>query len=98
MFGLIFFEEGRGASKKKKKNRLPLTSPPPLPFQTPFTVKMLTIHRWFDISNAKRDLKYEPLFSFEDGWRRTIEWFKNNKDEWHAAAQRTGKVSEAKKM
>jgi nucleoside-diphosphate-sugar epimerase len=42
----------------------------------PFTVKMLIIHRYFDISNAKRDLKYVPLISFEDGWAQTIEWFK----------------------
>ena len=43
---------------------------------TPFTVRMLVIHRYFDISNAKRDLKYEPLIQFEDGWSSTIEWFK----------------------
>lgn len=42
----------------------------------PFTVRMLTIHRYFDISNAKRDLKYEPLITFDKGWPDTIEWFK----------------------
>mmetsp|Transcript_21934 Transcript_21934/g.62240 ORF Transcript_21934/g.62240 Transcript_21934/m.62240 type:complete len:377 (+) Transcript_21934:74-1204(+) len=42
----------------------------------PFTVKMLVIHRYFDISNAKRDLKYEPLITFDKGWQDTIEWFK----------------------
>ena len=42
----------------------------------PFTVTMLVIHRFFDISNAKRDLKYEPLISFDKGWADTIEWFK----------------------
>lgn len=44
----------------------------------PFTVKMMIIHRYFDISNAKRDLKYEPLITFEKGWADTIEWFKTN--------------------
>ncbi len=44
----------------------------------PFTIKMMIIHRYFDISNAKRDLKYEPLIKFEKGWADTIEWFKAN--------------------
>lgn len=39
---------------------------------------MLIIHREFNISAAQRDLKYEPLISFEDGWRQTITWFKEN--------------------
>ena len=44
----------------------------------PFAVRMLMIHRWFDISAAERDLKYEPIISFEEGWRDTLEWFKQN--------------------
>ncbi len=44
----------------------------------PFAVKMLVIHRNFDISAAKRDLKYEPLIEFDDGWKQTIEWFRLN--------------------
>lgn len=44
----------------------------------PFSVKMLVIHRYFDISAAEKDLKYEPLISFTDGWKKTIEWFKIN--------------------
>ncbi|GAB5356566.1 hypothetical protein AAMO2058_000301000 [Amorphochlora amoebiformis] len=43
-----------------------------------FTVKMLIIHRWFNIDKAKADLKYEPIVKFEDGWKETIEWFKAN--------------------
>jgi nucleoside-diphosphate-sugar epimerase len=39
---------------------------------------MLVIHRWFDISAAKRDLGYEPLFTFQEGWASTIEWFKEH--------------------
>eukprot|EP00667_Euglena_gracilis_P014509 EG_transcript_15039 len=65
---------------------------------TPFTVRMLCIHRWFDISNATRDLKYEPIVSFEEGWQQTITWFAEHPDFWRDSADKTGKVSEAKKM
>jgi nucleoside-diphosphate-sugar epimerase len=44
----------------------------------PFAVKMLVINRYFDISAAQRDLKYEPVYQFEEGWASTIEWFKAN--------------------
>ena len=42
----------------------------------PFAVKMLTIHRYFNIENSMKDLKYEPLYTFEDGWEKTIQWHK----------------------
>lgn len=42
----------------------------------PFTVKMMTIHRYFSIENAQRDLKYTPVVPFQEGWQTTIEWFK----------------------
>ena len=44
----------------------------------PFAAKMLMINRYFDISAAKRDLKYEPVIDFEQGWSSTIDWFKKN--------------------
>lgn len=44
----------------------------------PFTVRMMTIHRWFDISNAQRDLKYEPIVPFEQAWPETLEWFREH--------------------
>jgi nucleoside-diphosphate-sugar epimerase len=44
----------------------------------PFNVRMLTMHRYFSIENAKRDLKYEPLYEFQDRWQYTIDWFKEN--------------------
>jgi nucleoside-diphosphate-sugar epimerase len=44
----------------------------------PFAVKMMFINRYFDISGAKRDLQYEPLIEFNQGWKQTIEWFKLN--------------------
>lgn len=33
----------------------------------PFSVKMLTMHRWFDISAAEQDLKYKPVIGFKEG-------------------------------
>eukprot|EP00596_Hydrurales_sp_CCMP1899_P007066 CAMPEP_0119037068 /NCGR_PEP_ID=MMETSP1177-20130426/5174_1 /TAXON_ID=2985 /ORGANISM="Ochromonas sp, Strain CCMP1899" /LENGTH=380 /DNA_ID=CAMNT_0006997801 /DNA_START=54 /DNA_END=1193 /DNA_ORIENTATION=- len=44
----------------------------------PFAAKMLMIHRYFDISAAERDLKYKPIIEFEQGWKDTIKWFKEN--------------------
>jgi nucleoside-diphosphate-sugar epimerase len=44
----------------------------------PFNVRMLTMHRYFSIENAKRDLKYEPLYEFKDRWQYTIDWFKEH--------------------
>jgi nucleoside-diphosphate-sugar epimerase len=44
----------------------------------PFAVKMLLIHRYFNISGAERDLKYKPLITFEQGWADTITWFQKN--------------------
>lgn len=44
----------------------------------PFNVRVMTMHRWFDISNAVRDLDYEPIIPFSKGWADTIQWFKEN--------------------
>ena len=44
----------------------------------PFSVKMLTMHRWFDISAAEKDLKYKPVIGFKEGWAGTMVWFKEN--------------------
>ncbi len=44
----------------------------------PFAVKMLVIHRAFNIRNAERDLKYVPEITFDAGWQQTIDWFKAN--------------------
>jgi len=45
---------------------------------TPFTVRMLTIHRYFDPTLSKQDLQYEPLYKFKDGWKLTTGWFKEH--------------------
>lgn len=44
----------------------------------PFSVKMLVIDRWFDITRAKEDLGYKPVVSREEGWRITLEWFREH--------------------
>eukprot|EP00565_Helicotheca_tamesis_P002643 CAMPEP_0185728516 /NCGR_PEP_ID=MMETSP1171-20130828/3823_1 /TAXON_ID=374046 /ORGANISM="Helicotheca tamensis, Strain CCMP826" /LENGTH=384 /DNA_ID=CAMNT_0028397231 /DNA_START=75 /DNA_END=1229 /DNA_ORIENTATION=- len=62
----------------------------------PFNVKMLTIHRYFSIENAKRDLEYEPLFKYEDAWQTTIGWFLKN---WLPGYEaKTGKKYNSKKI
>jgi len=43
---------------------------------TPFTVKLLIMHRWFTYERAEKDLKYKPIIHFKEGWEDTIEWFK----------------------
>eukprot|EP00415_Alexandrium_ostenfeldii_P000258 UN0258 len=43
----------------------------------PFTVKMLTMNRWFGFSLAERDLGYEPIIPFAEGWADTIEYFRS---------------------
>jgi nucleoside-diphosphate-sugar epimerase len=44
----------------------------------PFTVTVLTMHRWFDISAAENDLKYKPVIHYKQGWAETLAWFKAN--------------------
>jgi len=41
-----------------------------------FNVKVLTMHRWFVISAAERDLGYKPVVSYKDGWADTLQWFR----------------------
>eukprot|EP01064_Diplonema_japonicum_P023822 TRINITY_DN3425_c0_g1_i1.p1 TRINITY_DN3425_c0_g1~~TRINITY_DN3425_c0_g1_i1.p1 ORF type:complete len:419 (+),score=65.28 TRINITY_DN3425_c0_g1_i1:60-1259(+) len=45
---------------------------------TPFTLRMLTMHRWFRITAAETDLGYKPVIPFKVGWNDTLEWFKAN--------------------
>merc|ERR1711879_956032 len=41
-----------------------------------FSVRMLLIHRWFKIDAVQRDLGYEPIVGFDEGWTDTIAWFR----------------------
>jgi dTDP-D-glucose 4,6-dehydratase len=54
---------------------------------------MMTIHRWFDITPAKEDLKYEPVITTEEAWKKTIQWYKDHPEflEKHAGIK-PGKV------
>jgi len=44
----------------------------------PFNVRMLTIHRYFSIENAQRDLLYQPVVDHDTAWQSTVDWFKAN--------------------
>uniref|UniRef100_A0A7S4RE51 3-beta hydroxysteroid dehydrogenase/isomerase domain-containing protein n=1 Tax=Alexandrium monilatum TaxID=311494 RepID=A0A7S4RE51_9DINO len=41
-----------------------------------FAVRMLIMHRWFRIDAIKRDLGYQPLVGFGEGWTDTVGWFR----------------------
>ncbi len=56
---------------------------------TPFTVTMLTIDRFFDVTNAERDLGYTPLVAHDDAWKLTLEWYKEHGDWWREQAAKT---------
>jgi nucleoside-diphosphate-sugar epimerase len=43
-----------------------------------FSLRMITMHRYFDISRAKHDLRYEPVKTFDEAWPETLQWFKVN--------------------
>uniref|UniRef100_A0A7S3V093 3-beta hydroxysteroid dehydrogenase/isomerase domain-containing protein n=1 Tax=Aplanochytrium stocchinoi TaxID=215587 RepID=A0A7S3V093_9STRA len=41
----------------------------------PFNVIVLTMHRWFSIEAATKDLDYEPIIDFKTGWKDCGDWF-----------------------
>lgn len=43
-----------------------------------FNVTVLTMHRWFDIKAAEKDLEFQPIIGYQEGWDETIVWFKEN--------------------
>ncbi|KAH9107168.1 hypothetical protein AeMF1_017437 [Aphanomyces euteiches] len=43
-----------------------------------FTVRALTMHRWFNIDAAAKDLNYSPIIPFTTGWLDTHAWFRTN--------------------
>lgn len=54
-----------------------------------FSVIVLTMHRWFDIKAAEKDLGFQPIVGFREGWDETIVWFKEN---WLPKQQKSGSV------
>ncbi|KAI9006979.1 sterol-4-alpha-carboxylate 3-dehydrogenase, decarboxylating [Hyaloraphidium curvatum] len=58
-----------------------------------FSIKMLCINRSFSTANARRDLGYVPVLTFEEGMAQTIAWFR---DVWLARSRFAGKVGKGK--
>ncbi|KAJ8599181.1 hypothetical protein CTAYLR_007513 [Chrysophaeum taylorii] len=56
-----------------------------------FNLRVLTMHRWFDIKAAENDLQYEPIIPYDLGWKDTIAWFKDN---WLPMYQKSSSVFE----
>jgi len=54
-----------------------------------FNVIVLTMHRWFDIAAAEKDLGFQPIVDFREGWDDTLKWFKHN---WLPKQPRAGGV------
>lgn len=52
-----------------------------------FTVRMMLIHRFFDIQKARDLIGYRPIVSFEEGWRSAIKHAVQtvNDPEWKAS-------------
>ncbi len=44
----------------------------------PFNVRVLTMHRWFKIGAAERDLHFAPIVTFDNGIEDTCEWFREH--------------------
>merc|ERR1712138_190687 len=44
----------------------------------PFNVRVLTMHRWFNIAAAEKDLNYSPIIPFDEGWSDMIEGMRAN--------------------
>merc|ERR1712157_320446 len=60
---------------------------------SPFNVRMLTIHRYFSIENAQKDLHYKPLLECKDAWPLTIDWFRVNWLPGYLERKKVGKQS-----
>ncbi|KAA8491174.1 3beta-hydroxysteroid-dehydrogenase/decarboxylase isoform 1 [Porphyridium purpureum] len=48
----------------------------------PFVVKMLTIERTFNIANIQTDFGYQPLYSFDEAFPATLNWYANTREFW----------------
>lgn len=44
----------------------------------PFNVRVLTMHRWFNIARAEEHLRFRPIISFDQGWADMAAWFKQH--------------------
>ena len=50
-------------------------------FLTRFRVECATRNMIYDISKAKEELGFTPKVGIEEGVKRTVEWYKDNKKE-----------------
>jgi nucleoside-diphosphate-sugar epimerase len=66
-----------------------------------FNVFVLTMNRWFKIGKAERDLDFQPIIGFKEGWEDTIVYFrqhwlptfeKSNKSLFGLAARSQAKI------
>ena len=48
------------------------------PLLTPAQFKFLLLNLDFSIDKAKRELGYRPRFTFDEGMRQTLAWYKQN--------------------
>ena len=55
-----------------------LESPDPLALVRAAVAKKLPRHSLADVSKAKRLMGYSPLVDFDEGFRRTVEYFKSS--------------------
>jgi hypothetical protein len=51
------------------------------------------MHRWFRIDAARKDLAYEPIIHYREGWADAIAWFKVNWLPKFHEDQKNGKCS-----
>jgi nucleoside-diphosphate-sugar epimerase len=65
---------------------------------TPFAVTMMTIDRWFDITNAEEDLGYKPVVEHDEAWSHTIKWFKDRPEFWKARSANSTAKALSKQM
>jgi hypothetical protein len=59
----------------------------------PFSVKMLTINRYFDISKAIEKLGYKPVVGSEEGWRITCERLNQEREKKKLAQFKRGEIA-----
>lgn len=56
----------------------------------PFNVRVLTMHRWFDIGDTERDLAFKPVVAFAEGWADAATW---SRAHWLPTFQRASGIA-----
>ena len=63
-----------------------------------FSLRMSTMHRYFNIDNAIKDLHYQPVVPFETAWPLTLQWFQQHWLPRYLEAAKTKKEKPNKKV